>query len=323
MSDKVKNFKEYLDNKNCFKLICGAGNKDYEAITKLCALYAQAGCRFFDINASVEAVRAAKKGIAHAGKEDDCFICVSVGTKDDPHLSKYKINPDSCINCGSCTSVCIQNAIKSSAPYSINENLCIGCGKCQTFCSKQSIEQYFKCISFAEILPDIIDEGIDCIEYHTITDDENEVISGWKTINNMYKGALSVCINRSKTSDEKIKDRLNKMKSTDRIFIVQADGAPMSGGKDDFNTTLQAVSMADFAAKTNITPYIFVSGGTNSHTSKLLRMNNIDITGIAVGSFARKIVKKYTDTEDFLTNKAVFNDALKIAKQLIENCKTV
>ena len=56
--------------------------------------------------------------------------------------------------------------------------------------------------------------------------------------------------------------------SCNNIFMVQADGAPMSGGSDDYRTTLQAVAMADIVDKANITPYIFISGGTNSKTKK-------------------------------------------------------
>ncbi len=319
---KSEDFKRYLENKNCFKLICGAGNQNYEEITKLCALYAKAGCRFFDLNASVEAIKAAKKGIKSAGMEDECFICVSIGTKNDPHLSKFKINSAKCISCGNCESVCIQKAInKKASSYIIDENKCIGCAKCLSDCQNSAIERYSKEVLFSEILPQIIEEGVDCIEYHIITEDEDEVMSGWKIITEYYQGFLSVCLDRSKIGDEYIKQRLQKLKNTcDNPFMVQADGAPMSGGSDDFRTTLQAVAMADIVEKSKITPYIFVSGGTNSKTAEMIKLNNIDTTGIAVGSFARKIVKEYVEREDFLENKAVFAEALKIAHGLIEKC---
>ena len=64
-------------------------------------------------------------------------------------------------------------------------------------------------------------------------------------------------------------------------LIIQADGYPMSGGEDDYNTTLQAVSTADVVNKafnmklnkrTNELYYlkkrkvnILMSGGTNSN----------------------------------------------------------
>ena len=134
-------FKNFLDNKNCLKIICGAGNKDLKEITNICALYASAGCRFFDLNASVEAIKAAKAGIQYANKLNDCFLCVSVGTKDDPHFLKCSINKDKCTDCGNCASNCIQNAItKVGNRYSVNKDKCIGCGKCENLCPVGDIQ---------------------------------------------------------------------------------------------------------------------------------------------------------------------------------------
>ncbi len=313
-------FKKYLDSKKCFKLICGAGNEDYEDIKKLCALYASAGCRFFDLNASVEAIRAAKEGIKFAGKNNECFICVSVGTKNDPHISKCRINPENCILCGECEAVCIQNAIHNNKnSYNITSNKCIGCGKCIEICQNNAIDRYSKYKTISDILPPLVEEGIDCIEFHTITDDEYEVMNGIKEITDIYKGPVSISINRSKIGNDILLERLHLIKSyINDLFLVQADGNPMSGGCDDYRTTLQAVAMADIIEKSGITPYVIVSGGTNSKTYELLNMCNINICGIAVGSYARKIVKKCTDNVNFWTDNNLFNSALKIAKSLIK-----
>ena len=61
-----------------------------------------------------------------------------------------------------------------------------------------------------------------------------------------------------------------------------------------------------------------ISGGTNAKTAELAKMCNIKYNAIAVGSYARKIVREYIDREDFLENEEVFNSALKIAKELVE-----
>ena len=313
----------YLNSGKCFKLICGAGNQNTDEIMKLCALYAAAGCKFFDLNASVDAVRAAKEGIKFSGKEDDCFICVSVGTKNDPHISKCKIDSEKCVSCGSCEDVCIQKAISTDVSSRIiNEEKCIGCGKCIDVCPVQAIEKYSKEISFSEILPPLIKEGIDCIEYHTITDNEDEVMRGWSEITKQFDGVLSVCLDRSKLGNERLIGRLNAMKNAcQNIFMVQADGAPMSGGSDDFRTTLQAVATADIVLKANITPYVIMSGGTNSKTMALARQCDLNVSGLAIGSYARKIVKEYIDNENFLRDKALFEKALNIAKELVNTCK--
>ena len=99
--------------------------------------------------------------------------------------------------------------------------------------------------------------------------------------------------------------------------IIQADGVPMSGGQDDFKTTLQAVAMAEIFQNANLPVYLLLSGGTNSKSTELAKMCGIDVGGVAIGSFARKIVREYIDREDFLYNEEVFNKALEIAAKLV------
>ena len=93
----------------------------------------------------------------------------------------------------------------------------------------------------------------------------------------------------------------------------------MSGGEDDFKTTLQAVSMAEIIQGVNLPVYMLLSGGTNSKTAELCKLCGVDFNGIGIGSYARKIVKEYIQRDDFLSNKVIFNEALDIAKKLVES----
>lgn len=115
---------------------------------------------------------------------------------------------------------------------------------------------------------------------------------------------------------ERIKSMIAKRK--DYLTIVQADGFPMSGGKDDYKTTLQAIATAEIVQNAKLPVYIMLSGGTNSKTAELAHLCGIKYNGIAVGTFARKIVSKYIDRDDFLRNEYVFNEALQIAKKLVD-----
>ena len=66
-----------------FKLVCGAGNEDAESVKRLVYVYANAGCKFFDLSARKEILQAAKEG----GKDfDDLMWCVSIGIKGDKHI---------------------------------------------------------------------------------------------------------------------------------------------------------------------------------------------------------------------------------------------
>jgi hypothetical protein len=101
--------------------------------------------------------------------------------------------------------------------------------------------------------------------------------------------------------------------------IIQADGVPMSGGSNDYKTTLQAVAMAEIIQNANLPVYLTLSGGTNSKTMELCHQCNIYPNGVAIGSFARKIIKQYLDTPDFWKNADVQNKAVNSARELIKS----
>lgn len=304
---------EILKSKKCFKLVCGAGNENTEEVENLVYLYSKAGGNIFDVSANIDVVRAAKRGLERAGITKDRFICVSVGIKGDPHVNKASINHEKCRRCLKCFSVCPQNAIKNCI---VNKSKCIGCGKCLNVCAYGAIEINNEPTDLSSVLPEIINEGIDCIEFHAITEDDAEVKQKWELINKLFSGVLSICIDRKKLSDEKFTERIKKMLEirAGKTTIVQADGAPMSGGIDDYNSTLQAVAAADIVKKANLPVYVIISGGTNSKSKKLANLCGVDINGVAIGSYARKIVK------DYLCDKMGTDEALKIATELVKSC---
>lgn len=307
------NLQEFLKNNRVFKLVCGAGNEDEEEVEKLVELYSKAGCNIFDVSANLNVVKAAKRGLQKAGILENRFICVSVGIKGDPHLNKASINLDKCKGCLKCFSVCPQSAI--SAKCVVDKTKCIGCLKCQRICIADAVELKSYPTDLNNVLPDIIKEGINCLEFHAITDDEKEVDEKWKILNSLYDGVLSICVDRAKLSNETLVKRLNRMLAIRKPYstIIQADGAPMSGGKDDYKTTLQAVATAELLQKENLPVFTLLSGGTNSKTAQLATQCGVDFTGVAIGSYARYIVK------DYLCGKMSFGEAVEIAKKLVNS----
>lgn len=307
---------DVLDGK-CFKLVCGAGNEDAGEVERLVALYARAGCRFFDLSARKEIVAAAKRGLEYAGV-NDAYLCVSVGIKGDPHVNKAHIDYEKCVGCGKCDEICPQGAIKY---HKVKKFRCIGCGKCAKVCSKGAISYITESRELDEILPPLINEGIDCIELHAMSGDDSDVLKKWNYIAENFDGMLSLCTARGKLSDEAMLNRI-KLLIKDRkpyTTIIQADGFPMSGSNDDYKTTLQAAATAEIVQNENLPVFVMLSGGTNSKTAELAHLCGIKYHGIAVGTFARKIVKKYIEREDFLTNSYVFNEALRIAEKLVNS----
>ncbi|MBO5947869.1 4Fe-4S binding protein [bacterium] len=312
---------DLFEQRKVFKLVCGAGNEDATEVEKLVFLYSKAGCNFFDLCAKPEIVDAAKKGLERAGIKENRYICVSVGISGDPHVSKAHIDTKRCIKCGASSAICPQNAICfENNEFYVNKSRCIGCGKCFDVCPQNCIERINCAKDLKEILPEIIAKGIDCIELHVVGTDEKEVDTKWKDLNDLYDGPLSISIDRSKLGDDLLFARVKRMLKTRKPFstIIQADGIAMSGGVNDYRSTLQAVAIADLFQSVDLPVYLMISGGTNAKTAQLAKMCNIKLNAIAIGSYARKIVREYIDRDDFFENKEVFNSALKIAKELVD-----
>jgi NAD-dependent dihydropyrimidine dehydrogenase PreA subunit len=308
---------DLLKKEHCFKLICGAGNEDCESVRKLVYLYALAGCRFFDLSANEMVIETAKEALKSANVTD-AYICVSIGIKGDPHSNKAVINYDKCINCGSCESICPQDAIHYAK---VKKSKCIGCSRCAKVCPRQAISYISEAKELDEIMPVILENNVDCIEFHIIGQDKEEILTKWEYLNTHFNGLLSICISRGKMGDEDLISTINDLVGIRKPYttIIQADGFPMSGGNDDYKTTLQAVATAEIVQNTDLPVYLMLSGGTNSKTAQLAKMCGINFQAVAVGSFARKIVKKYIERPDFWTNQNVIDQAVDTASSLIKS----
>lgn len=304
-------------------MVCGAGNEDVMEVEKLVALYAKAGANYFDLSAKEDVVRAAQKGLKKAIPSADLknyHLNVSVGIKGDPHVSKARIDMAKCTSCGKCDEDCPQQAIiVEESTRTINLIRCIGCGRCVAVCPEKAIKSFSQTKPLDEVLPPLVDLGISSIEFHAVSNDEAEIFEQWKVINKHFDGILSICIDRSNMGDNQLIKRVQRAIENRKEFstIVQADGAPMSGSDDNYETTLQTLATAQIVQKANLPVYLMLSGGTNSKTTELAKLFKIPIHGIAIGSYARKIVRNYIQTPDFLNNEESFNKALSIASELV------
>ena len=299
-----------------FKLVCGAGNEDCESVKRLVYIYAKAGCRFFDLSARKEILESAKDALKLA-KVDDAMLCVSVGIKGDPHITKAKINESKCIKCGNCFRNCPNEAIYSS--IIIDEKKCIGCGNCIKKCPTGAISMFDKDVNVKEILPYMVKNGVEVLELHIMGHDKKDLAAKWNIINECRPKFASICIDRENFGNKEALSRIKEMIAYREPYttIIQADGIPMSGADDTFKTTLQAVAMAEIIQNTNLPVYIMISGGTNSKTKELAELCGIKYWGIAIGSWARKIVKQEIMINNFWQNETLQNIAIQKASDLI------
>jgi len=171
-----------------------------------------------------------------------------------------------------------------------------------------------------------INEGAESIELHAGVPDNESTLKEWQVVSeSVPNGMISMCLDRKHLSNDSLVDRIKAAHeiASDRL-IIQADGIPMSGGIDDFNTTLQAVSIADTINKQlkQKDPLfkklpILISGGTNTYTGSLARQCGVDFNGITIGTHARKVISSFQAKPSTINNKTI-KQAVESAKKLIE-----
>lgn len=378
--NRFETLKNLLQNQNCFKMICGAGNEDTAQVKNLAFVYTLAGAKILDVSANVNVVKSALDGIdlAYSYSEklgvhidDRPYIMVSIGMPGDHHVRKSYIDPYKCIGCTLCIPVCPTDAIPKnfvkeldifkslkgsfdepdSSKEIVIKDLCIGCGKCSNICPKDDIISYRHSFrELSKLLPECLEAGAELFELHAAVGEDEITLKEWALVCEINQDNYnSICLDRLNLGNLKLEHRINEARSISKNkLMVQADGYPMSGGEDDYNTTLQAVSCADvinkkFNMKLNkkreldqlgkekissrkiykslndndIIP-ILISGGTNSHSKELANLSGVRINGVSIGTYARDLIEKYIVQDNFYSSDILINSAYELAKNLVE-----
>jgi hypothetical protein len=192
-----------------------------------------------------------------------------------------------------------------------------------------------------------MEAGAETFELHAAVGEHEVTMKEWNLINEINPSNFnSMCLDRLNLGNLNLEYRIEEAKLVAKEkMIIQADGYPMSGGANDYNTTLQAVSTADVINKKfNIRidkksvqrdgdkvvttkvyrqhghhqgVYIVLSGGTNSLSNELADKVGVRCNGIAIGTFARGVIEKYIYVEDFYNNDEMIKQAYLNAKELV------
>lgn len=221
----------------------------------------------------------------------------------------------------------------------VTKELCIGCGKCSNICPKSDIISYRNSeFELRELLPECLAAGAEMFELHASVQDDDITMREWSLINEINPHNMNfMCLDRLNLGNLNLEKRIERVrKISGNRFAIQADGYPMSGGEGDLNTTLQAVACADVVNKRfnmkrdkrgklkyrshghNKNVYIILSGGTNQLTKELANKTGVRCNGVAVGTYARKVVEKHTESLDFWSNKTKIRLAYLAAKELVD-----
>lgn len=333
--NRFETMRDLLNRGRYFKLVCGAGNEDAEEVRRLSLVYTLAGATGFDVSATPHVVRACGIGIDAAIKlAPDLarevairpFIMVSVGMPGDHHVRKASI-VDSCVACGKCIPVCPTSAIPDT--YHIIREKCIGCGNCEAVCPPKvaAIRYEHNERILDELLPACLEAGAENIELHAAVTDDDAILEEWKLVNRIQPDHfVSMCLDRAHLSNSRLINRIIEASeiSGDRL-IIQADGVPMGGSDNSFGTTLQAIAIAEVIQKNLINKNkkfkhlpILLSGGTNSKTAELAHLCGVHWAGIAIGTYARNIVKQFVAHEAFDTDMDNLRQAVAVAEALVK-----
>ncbi|MFH1851409.1 MAG: 4Fe-4S binding protein [Candidatus Neomarinimicrobiota bacterium] len=331
---RFEQLRQLLDEGRYFKLVCGAGNENSDDVYKLTLVYTLAGATGFDVSASPEIVRAGVAGIDRAYELADSytvaiplrpFIKVSVGMRGDHHVRKAIIT-DACVGCNRCIPVCPTAAIP--AELTVIRDLCIGCGNCEAVCPPKvaAISYEHNQCELAEILPECLAAGAENIELHAAVPDNDTIMQEWEIVAAAQPdNFVSLCLDRYHLSNVQLIERIRQAYAVaGERLMIQADGVPMSGGSNDFNTTLQAIAIADIINKELLLKDkryrhipTLLSGGTNGFTGDLARQCAVPFHGVSIGTHARKIVKDFIHQPGFENDPQQIGEAVVIARDLI------
>lgn len=348
------------------KLIVGAALKEFEAIEKFSYLFTHAKANMIDISAFPLSVISAKRGIKRALEEDpnldEPMLMVSVNIGEDPHFRRIEVNNYKCTECMQCVPSCpseafldlgeaqstkntIQSFFQVKGDFAYNKDLCFGCSNCLEYCN-------FDALSFAswsafdfQSMEELIERGANAIEIH-LNNDLHAFAKFYDSLPDFPEGFMqSFSIGSELMSQKDMEDavsliitKVQAKYGTDQAIVIQTDGIPMSGARDlGFIKDKDQVSISNakiakdfidknYAGDVKKNIFVQIAGGINSQSLSRAFASNVDIDGVALGSYARKELLNClgnASLEEIGENKKITEILKDRAKLIIDESKSL
>ncbi len=324
----TKNAIQALEEKRFFKLVCGASLNDTKMIENLSFIFTLAGANVIDLAPRADVILAARKGIEKARSYKpqtiSPVVMASIQLDKDPHFRKVEVNYDLCDLCNACTKICPTEAFKiENKKFIYTNERCYGCGICPSYCHVNALSMIDTKPTPKETLSEMVLLGIKSIEFHFGTG-YKKLKELWCEFRDLTKEfeLLSFSIGSDLLNDTEIKEAARLChKLAGNHVILQCDGTPMSGSfdkkaKSGNNKDNSSLHVARVIQEENLPVYLQISGGTNQDSYSRAVKSGININGVAIGSYARKLLMPYLLGLDIEEN---LQKALITAKSLVES----
>ena len=318
-----------LDEKYFFKLICGASLTDTKMVEDLSFIFTLAGAHVIDLAPKADVIFAARQGIEKAisyqPQAISPLLMASIQLDEDPHFRKVEVDYNLCDLCGACVKVCPTKAFRivDHKKFIYLTERCFGCGICPSYCHVDALKMFDFKPTPKETLHEMISLGIKSVEFH-FGKNFQKIESVWKESKDLLKKLelLSFSIGSELLTDEEIRKAANLCyKLAGRHIILQCDGIPMSGGIDKKlgngnNKDSSSFHVARVIKKEGLPVYLQISGGTNHNSFSNAVKLGLNVNGIAIGSYARKLLMPYLGKLD---NKEEVQKAVELARSLVDS----
>lgn len=239
------------------------------------------------------------------------WLMVSLNDGEDPHFRKAEFNAATCpTHCTRpCELICPAQAIVFEADTALDctsdspdqsrsyrsdsyryegatttkgifsgvlSDRCYGCGRCLPICPEQQIATRSYLAPAAEIVPLVLQTGIDAIEIHTQIGHLNEFSRLWKELEPWVYKLKLVAISCPDGDDlvDYLRALYDVVSPLPCPLLWQLDGRPMSGDIG-VGATRAAVKLGQKALVAGLPGYLQLAGGTNNHTVPKLKALNL------------------------------------------------